>query len=372
MRSTGYRRWLAALLMLTLSACAEVAYYGQAANGHWQVLRLRRPLDQVLADPNTPLQLQQRLQTARAMRNFASTHLKLPDNGSYRSYADLGRRYVVQNIFAAPELSLEPRRWCFLLLGCVNYRGYFDTAAAQQLAQQLRAQGDDVYLAQIPAYSTLGWFDDPLLNTFIGWHSGRLAELLFHELTHQQLYIADDTTFNESFATTVGRLGARLWLNHHGSAQEQAIYERYLCHRQSFLALAIATKEELARLYASERSEETKRQSKHQILENFRVRYRNIKQQQWKGYSGYDDWFARDLNNAKLAALNTYTQLEPAFQVLFQQSGKDFSAFYQQVEALSELPRQTREVRLQALLAQANPAAPLCESYSTEPADSGY
>ncbi len=362
--------WVLVLTILAAIGCADMAYYGQAVQGHWQVWRLQKPLKPMLLDPDTSPLLQQRLQTALRLRDFASTHLALPDNDSYRSYADLGRPYVVHNIFAAPEFSLELRDWCFLLLGCVNYRGYFDSVAAQQLAIELREQGDDVYLAGITAYSTLGWFDDPLLNTFIDWPNERLAELLFHELAHQQLYISDDTAFNESFATAIGRLGTRLWLEQHATSQERAAYEHTLCYRQAFLALTLNTKDQLEKLYVSSYSAESKRQKKQKIIQDLQSRYQ-IKKQQWNGYAGYDRWFARDLNNAKLAALNTYTRYFPAFQVLFQKVNGDFPAFYQAVEVLGGLPQKTRESHLQKLLQQANPDALLCETHNSENADSG-
>ena len=176
-------------LGLVLSGCAELDYYRQAVVGQWELLDARRPVVDVLADPATAPALRRRLATARALRMFASVELALPSNGSYHDYADLGRPYAVKNVFAAPELSLEPRRWCYLAVGCLSYRGYFDDEAARRLADQLRTAGDDVFVADIPAYSTLGWFDDPLLNTFIDWPTARLAELMFHELAHQRLYI---------------------------------------------------------------------------------------------------------------------------------------------------------------------------------------
>ena len=207
--------------LVLLAGCADLIYYRQAAAGQWELLQARQPVTELLTDPATDPDLRRRLETTQALRDFASTELALPDNNSYRDYADLQRPWVVKNVFAAPELSLEPRRWCFPFVGCLSYRGYFDAVAAQRLVDELRTTGDDVYLAEISAYSTLGWFADPLLNTFIRWPTGRLAELLFHELAHQRLYIAGDTAFNEAFATAVGQLGAERWLERHGSAEER-------------------------------------------------------------------------------------------------------------------------------------------------------
>lgn len=334
---------------LALSGCAELAYYRQAAAGQWALLQARRPVAEVLADPATAPALRQRLDIAQAIRTFASTELALPDNDSYRHYADVQRPYVVKNVFAAPELALEPRRWCFLIAGCLSYRGYFDAEAAQRLADVLRSAGDDVYIADISAYSTLGWFADPLLNTFIHWPAARLAELMFHELAHQRLYIANDTAFNESFATAVGHLGAERWLAQRGAANERAEYVADRQRRQAFLQIVTASRESLAAVYASSQSDAEKRAEKQRILAELYTRYQGLKRD-WGGYAGYDRWFEQDLNNAKLAGHNTYYRWTPAFIALYQQEGRDFAAFYQAAEAIGQLPPIPREARLQALL----------------------
>jgi predicted aminopeptidase len=339
-----------------LSGCSNLSYYGQVIAGHWQLLHQRRPVDEVLADPATPPVLRQRLETARRLRDFASTELALPDNGSYRCYADLKRPYTVINVFAAPELSLQLREWCFLVIGCVPYRGYFDADTARQFAAMLLARGDDVYLAGIPAYSTLGWFDDPLLNTFVNWPTARLAELMFHELAHQRLFIAGDTDFNESFATAVGRLGTRHWLVRQGTLEEREAYDIYTRQQEEFLALVLATRDELARLYASPQSEADRRLGKARLLAGLQDRYHALKQR-WNGYQDYAAWFAHDLNNAKLGSLHTYTRLVPAFEALFDRSGRDFAAFYQAAAILGRLPAAEREACLQALL-QGNDCEP--------------
>jgi predicted aminopeptidase len=284
------------------------------------------------------------------MREFASAELGLPDNGSYRTYADLQRPYVVWNVFATEGLSLQPREWCFPVVGCVSYRGYFREAAALALAKSLRADGYDVYVAGVPAYSTLGWFDDPLLNTFVSWPAGRLAELVFHELAHQRLFVDGDTDFNESFATTVGRMGALRWLESHGTEADREAYVLHGRRREAFLALVGEAKAELEELYASDRSPEFKRRGKQGILNDLRARYRVLKQNRWGGYAGYDRWFDEDINNAKLAALSSYTYYVPAFEGIFHDVGEDFPAFYQAVETLAGLPPLTREARLQQLL----------------------
>lgn len=335
---------------LMLTSCADMAYYRQAMTGHLALLRATRPVADVLADPLTSSPLRRRLQQTQALRAFASAELALPDNDSYRHYADLGRPYAVQNVLAAPALSLEPRRWCYWAVGCLSYRGYFDPEAAHELAAQLRVAGDDVYVAAIPAYSTLGWLDDPLLNTFIQWPVGRLAELLFHELAHQRLYIADDTAFNEAFATAVGRLGAERWLKRHATISEQAEYQAECQRRDDFLRLTGAARARLQALYESRHTDTIKQAEKQAILTALREDYQQLKQR-WGGYAGYDRWFAQDLNNAKLAGNHTYHRWVPAFFALYRQQNQDFPAFYRAVEALGRLPAPERLIRLVALSA---------------------
>ncbi len=337
---------------VVLSGCAEWAYYRQAAAGQWELLQARRPVVEVLADPALDPGLRRSLETAQALRAFASTELALPENDSYRNYADVQRSYVVKTVFAAPELALSPRRWCFLIVGCLSYRGYFDAEAAQRLADELRAGGDDVYVADISAYSTLGWFADPLLNTFIRWPTGRLAELMFHELAHQRLYLADDTAFNEAFATVVGHLGAERWLAQRSTAREQEEYAADYHRRQAFLQIVTTSRDSLAVVYASDQPDAEKRAGKQRILAELRMRYQELKRG-WGGYTGYDRWFDQDLNNAKLASHNTYYRWVPAFIALYQQEGRDFAAFYRAAKVIGQLPPTQREGYLQMLLAQA-------------------
>ena len=343
-----------------LTGCADLGYYRQAAAGQWHLWQARQPVADLLADPATAPELRQRLETSQALRAFASAELALPDNGSYQTYADLQRPWVVKNVFAAPELSLEPRRWCFWIIGCLSYRGYFDVAAAEQLAGELRAAGDDVYLADIPAYSTLGWFDDPLLNTFIQWPTARLAELLFHELAHQRLYIDDDSAFNEAFATAVGRLGTARWLAQYATEQERADYAADLGRREQFLHLAASARERLMAAYAGSGNKADKQADKQRILAELRERYQALKRE-WGGYAGYDRWFAQDLNNAKLAGVSTYHRQVPAFMALFEREQRDFAAFYRAAAIIGQLPPAEREARLQEL-SSAHPPAKLADN----------
>ena len=350
-----YYRWQGLMLLtivvlsMSLLSCAEMMFYGQAVNGHWRLLDQRRSVDDVLADPETAVELRQQLQLARALREFASYKLLLPNNDSYRSYTDVQRPYVVYNVFAAPELSLQAKSWCFPFAGCVGYRGYFNLKEAEQFATQLSRQNQahDVYVAGVPAYSTLGWFGDPLLNTFMHWPEGRLAELIFHELAHQRLYITDDTPFNESFATAVGVLGTQLWLQ--DKPTQQQVYEQYRRYRREFLTMVLAAKNTLAQIYTSNLSRAAKHNEKERVLNQLQQHYQVVKQQQWQGYSGYDHWFA-ELNNAKLTALSAYNHYVPAFISLYNSVDKDFDRFYVKAAELGHLPYSQREQRLQALL----------------------
>ena len=349
MTLSSKRRWLLLLLApLLLVSCADLGYYRQALAGHWQLIDQRRPLDDVLTDSAISDDLRRRLILARELREFASRRLALPDNGSYRSYVDVGRRQVAYNVFAAPRLSLRAKTWCFPLLGCVAYRGYFSEQAARDYAAGLERQGYDVFVGGVPAYSTLGWFDDPLLSTFLGWSPGRLAELMFHELAHQQLYIADDTAFNESFATAVGQLGAELWLA--DKPLQQQVYRQRRRYRKQFAELVLASKQKLAQLYASGLPIQEQRVAKDRLFDELRQGYERLKDSEWQGYSGYDRWFASELNNAKLAAFSSYSRYVPAFVALFEREGRDFAAFYRAAGRIGALAPARRHQQLQTLL----------------------
>ncbi len=339
--------WLSLTLMM-LSGCSTVGYYAQAIHGQADLMNRRQEVAELLRDPTLPAPLRERLQRVQQLRDFASDELHLPNNGSYRSYADLQRPFAVYSVVVTPELSLVPKSFCFFIIGCIQYKGYFNQTAAEQFAESFRAQQDDVYIAKVPAYSTLGWFDDPLLNTFIQWPIGQLAELIIHELAHQRLYIANDTAFNEAFAVAVGRLGARHWLAVHGTETERVTYQTHLTRHQDFLALVLETRQQLITLYTSGESDEIKRAGKQRLFAELRHRYEQLKTTRWDGYTGYDRWFTQDLNNAKLALVSTYHQRVPAFIKLFEQTGGNFAEFYEIAEALGKRPREERERLLAA------------------------
>ena len=347
---------LAVLLvgLVAVGGCAEVRYYGQAVAGQTRLLVARRPIDKVLADPATSDAVRERLRTVQRIRRLAIDELGLPDNGSYSTYVELRpvapeteRRYVTWNVVAAPELSLAPVTWCFPIAGCVSYRGYFHRAAAERFADRLRGEGYDVSVGGVAAYSTLGWFEDPVLSTFLRYPDPDLAGLLIHELAHQMVYAPGDTTFNESFATAVELEGVRRWLEEEGAADGREM-ERYLLqkHRDGqFSELLLAHRERLETLFQGEASEAEKRADKAVIFADLQAAYAALKAS-WDGDARYDGFFARDLNNAHLVAVGAYQDLVPAFQALLERLGGDLEAFYDEVRELAELEPDERRARL--------------------------
>ena len=335
---------LATLAALLLGACADTRYYWQSVSGHLQLMQAARPVRDWLDDQQTPAALKERLALSQRIRSFAVTDLGLPDNPSYRSYADLKRRAVVWNVVAAPEFSLTLQEFCFPVLGCVTYRGYFDEAQARALADTLRAQGLEVSVYGVPAYSTLGWMNwaggDPLLNTFMHYPDGELARLIFHELAHQVAYARDDTMFNESFATAVEQIGAARWLGSQASEDARVAYAAFDQRRKAFRAMALETRDQLRGIYqdgaTGAPADEARRRAKQAALEGFRARYAQLRAS-WGGYAGYDQWVA-NANNASFGAQAAYNELVPAFEALFAQHRGNWPAFYDAVKQLAQLP----------------------------------
>jgi predicted aminopeptidase len=343
---------------VALMACADVGYFWQSASGHVRILNAASPVDELLSDQQMTPRLRQQLEAAKDIRAFAISALALPDNRSYRQYADLKRQFVVWNVFATPPLSLKLHTWCFPVVGCLSYKGYFAEGDAQRLGDQMRSEGFDVSVAGIPAYSTLGWTPDPLLNTFIYYPKGELARMVFHELAHQVVYINDDTAFNESFATAVEELGVELWLTHFANESATKDYRLFDERRRVFKSLLLTTRDDLKALYKSDMPDEQKLAQKKIIFDALLSRYQTFRDTEWKGWKGYDKFFESELNNAKLAGVGLYSKYVPAFKVLFAQSGNDFSRFYKAVDELGRLPRKERDVRLDELDAQYQQAAP--------------
>jgi len=338
-----FTRFVPVLAAVLLNGCSSVGYYGQLAEGQWQLLRARQPVEKVLADPASSPQLRARLQHAEQARVFASQQLKLPDNRSYRVYADLGRPYVVWNVFATPELSLQPVTHCFPIAGCVAYRGYYRQGAARGAAALMRQAGMDVYVGGVEAYSTLGWFDDPLLSSMVGWGDERLASLIFHELAHQRFYVQDDTAFNESFATFVEQEGSRQWRAARGLA---AIEDDQAQQRDQFIRLVLASRERLQEMYAGPLDDAHKRVAKQAEFERLRRESRAVRDSQWAGDTRYDAWMYGPMSNAKLLPFGLYDQWVPAFSAVFGEVGGDWGRFYERVEALGRLPVEARKAAL--------------------------
>lgn len=340
---------------LLVSGCAShtpgPGYYWQSVTGHLRLMAAARPVDDWLKDPVTPAALRARLERVREMRAFAVSELGLPDNASYHRYADLGRRAAVFNVVAAPRFSLQLQQWCFPVAGCVTYRGYFDEAAAQAFAASLPPDLE-VQVQPVPAYSTLGWMNwaggDPLLNTFIHYPEGEVARLLFHELAHQVVYVADDTTFNESFATAVERIGSERWMAQRASETTRAEYATFDARRREFRSLTRDIRQQLQQVYADAAVDEEQRQArKTAVMDSLRQRYAELRTR-WGGWPGFDAWVAR-ANNAGLASQGSYDELVPGFLQLFEAQGRDWPRFYDAVRQLARQPKADRHAALRGL-----------------------
>jgi predicted aminopeptidase len=337
------------LLTLTLPALGGCGYYFQAVRGHFEIMGDRVPIEEVIDDPGTPAEVRARLELVREARVFASAELQLPDNDSYTTYVALDRPYVVWNVFAAPEFSVEPKRWCFPVAGCVVYRGYFSEDDANDYAGRLTADGWDTYVGGVAAYSTLGRFDDPVLSTMLRWPDYRLAGLLFHELAHQVVYVKDDSEFNESFATLVEEEGLARWLDARGELAALAEYRDDRERQGAFGLLVEDARARLAELYRQPLDDAAMRAAKAAEFAALRERYRALREA-WGGYAGYDAWFERPLNNAQLVPVATYRRFVPAFRALLREEEGDLGAFYEACRQLAALPSEARRERLEALL----------------------
>jgi len=312
----------------------------QAASGQLDVLARSQPISAVVEDPATAPDTRARLVLVREVRGFAVHELDLPDGRSFRSYADLGRAYAVWNVVAAPEFSIEPRRWCFPVAGCVAYRGYFDQDAARRQARKLASRGDDVSLGGVATYSTLGHLPDPVFNTMLGWRESRLVGTIFHELAHERLYVTDDSEFNEAFASVVEAEGIRRWYAARDQAAELATWERQEAREREFAALLRDARARLERLYASGLSPAEMRVEKQRELGRLKFAYAGLRAG-WDGFAGYDGWFDRLLNNAHLAAVATYHDCVPGLARELEAAGS-LPAFYERMTALARMSRAER------------------------------
>lgn len=333
------------VVSLSLAGCSSIHYALQSAKGQINLLWLAKPIEQWTGDPETSDVLKARLIWAQQTRQWAVTALQLPDNASYRRYADLQRPYAVWNVVAAPELSLKLVTHCFPVAGCVGYRGFFSQEAAQREAQIQRDKGLDVSVYGVAAYSTLGWFNDPLLNTFLFWSDADVASLIFHELAHQVVYVSGDTAFNESFATAVERIGIEQWLTTQSNEVRER-FEKSQHRRRQLRALTLTTRRALADLYASALNDAQKRTRKAEILAQMRQSYKTLKAlPEWQGYNGYDQWMM-DANNASLSIQGSYEDGTTAFLHLYEEQGRDLTRFYQVVKELAKLSPDQRRLFL--------------------------
>jgi len=328
------------ILLTTLSACSTISYYGQSIQGQMSLLFNRENINDVLNKPNTPEKLKTRLQQALSIRKYASQKLALPDNNSYLNYVDVQRPYVVWNVFAAPEFSLSPKNWCYPIVGCVSYRGYFAQDNAIHEAEQLKKESFDVHVGGIAAYSTLGWFDDPLMNTMLHWKQRTLAGLIFHELSHQLIYIKNETSFNEAFSSSVERLGTIQWIL---ETKPHQLYEylAYLEAQSDFRNLLIHTREKLESLYEKPLDISIKRKEKQLLIENMKLEY-SEKKKKWPNNIHFDSWFKSPVNNARLTSSMTYLEDIPAFFQLFIEQKGQWESFYNYVIELEKLSKEER------------------------------
>jgi predicted aminopeptidase len=317
-------------------------YLLQSVHGQLSLMSKREPIARVIGQPSTPPALRAQLEAVTSIRDFATRELGLPDNGSYRSYADVGRRYVVWNVVAAPEFSVDPKEWCYPIVGCVAYRGYFAEAKARRFAAQMRNKGFDVMVGGVAAYSTLGHFNDPVLNTMMGWNDVELASIIFHELTHQLLYVPNDSSFNEALAMTVEEEGVRRWLHAQGRDADLA---RHLVQQDRYakvIDLLTATRTELRAVYASGLSPDLEREKKRAAFAALRASFALLKAS-WGGHAPFDSWFDEDLNNAYLASIATYFSCVPGFQRELEAVGGNLTAFYARVRVLAKLDQEKRD-----------------------------
>lgn len=350
------------VMLALLTGCSTVGYYSQIISGHMRIVIGKRPVDEIVADANVNDKIKHRLQVAQEARQFAIDNLELPDNNSYTSFYDTGRGYVTWNVVAVDEFSFNPKKWCFPIAGCVSYRGYYAEQDAQRYADALQEEGLDVSVNGATAYSTLGWFKDPLLNTMLSRSDPAIAALLFHELAHQQLYVTNDSKFNESFASFVEREGLKRWQENETRKNPQQDHSRMTAEldarkarQKDFIDLLRGTRDDLAELYETDVEVEVMRKMKKQRFEKMQEEYEQLKVA-WNGYGGYDNWFSRELNNARLASIATYTDYVPAFQVLFEQSGGSFEKFYSATQEIADLQPEERTTVMDKLVASVQPS----------------
>jgi predicted aminopeptidase len=335
---------------LTLIAgCANFTYYLQSVRGQLDIWSRQRDIQAVIDSDDTPAALRDKLRTVLEIRDFASGELGLPENRSYRLYANLERPYVVWNVFAAHEFTVHPRQWCFAFAGCVNYRGYFQKSDAEAFAAETAREGVDVFIGGVPAYSLLGYFPDPVLNTFIHYPPPHLARLIFHELAHQVVYVHDDSVFNESFAVTVEQEGLKRWLARHGTDADRHVLDTVIGRRDAFVRLIESYRQQAEALYASGLPPGEMRARKAELFAELEADFRKLRES-WGGFPGYDHWFSQKPNNALLASVSIYSRRVPAFQALLARENGDLERFYAAVRQMARLGKIERTAALDHLM----------------------
>ena len=361
------RRVITTLLLLSvvavLSGCHTVSFYSQAVKGQYQLITTRESIKKLLADSSIQPRLRERLELVQNLRRFAENQLKLPVDGHYQDYVDLRRDYVVWNVEATPEFSMESRTWWYPIVGRLDYRGYFSEKVARKYGEWLRGQGYEVYYGGATAYSTLGWFRDPVLSTFLFESKTDVAETLFHELGHQVAFASGDTDFNEAFATTVGQEGARRWARSLNDSALLKAYQIALQRNSEFVGIVMKARLQLESLYGDTHTSGGKirsnrepfiadpghmREEKRQIIETMRREYAALKES-WGGDGDYDGWFEQPINNAKLNSVAAYYDLVPGFERLLEVNDGDLEKFYGEVKLLAAAPREQRHQRLRQL-----------------------
>lgn len=346
-------RWSLVLAgCLALASCRTISFYTHAARGQWEISSKAKPIAGLLCSPATSARVRGKLELVQELRRFATQKLSLPAEKQYDCYCDLGRKYVVWVVYAAPEFSVEGKTWWYPLVGSLKYRGFFDRLHAEREARLLQKQGYDVYFSGVEAYSTLGWLHDPVLNTFLNRTDANLAELLFHELTHQRLYVSGDTDFNEAFATAVGQEGARRWLRSKGRTKELKIYETENRLQREFVTMLLETRERLKTIYEQNKGAPAAKLRELKAAELARLRqYADDLNVQLGGKRAVDRWFAKPLNNARLNTLATYFGMLPGFEAMLKSEDGDIVKFFHRVESMKPMTKQERKMLLMNIAA---------------------
>jgi predicted aminopeptidase len=363
------------VVLLGLASCSTLGYYRQAVWGQWQVMQARTPVSTLLAKPGVDADTAAQLELATEIVNFAETTLELPAGKRYRSYADIRRPYVVWNLFAAGPLDLDGEQWCYPFVGCTPYRGYFSRKDAEAEADRYRQRGYETFVGGVPAYSTLGWFDDPLLNTFVHWPEPELANLLLHELSHSEVWLAGDVSFNESFATFTGEAGAHQWMLARGRAADWARWREHRSGSERFRQFVLHAKAALDALYRQVAADAVKHARRDLLLGQLRACYQGHRH--LLGHGRYDAIIDDHFNNAYLVSVSTYEDWVPAFAELFDNVERNWRDFFAAVKQLSELESEAREKRLEELReyrvsSEADHQSPEqveCEAFSRHGAD---